>query len=146
MNKANIKKTLLELEQIDIEKAQESYNSYFGEVKEGERTVDNAHTATVVRDRPVLENIEKSLHDHDNHVATIEAISFDPKEKVEAGAIVQLKDRNFIVSVLTSEFECDGVKLMGISTDAPIYKAMEGLEEGDEFEVNGKMHEILEIH
>ncbi len=146
MNKANIKQTLLKLEQIDIENAQKSFDGYFGEVKEGERTVDNAHTATVLRDRPVLENIEKSLHEHDDHVATIEAISFDAKDKVEPGAIVQRKDRNFVVSVLTSEFECDGIKLMGISAQAPIYKAMEGLEEGDDFEVNGKTHEILAIH
>lgn len=148
MNKSKIKTKLLELEHGDIESAVKSYESYFGEATmERDRTVDFEHSSTVVRDRPVLESLEGLIHEHENHLEIINSISFDEKETVEPGAVVELnKNRFFVIAVLTDEFECEGNNLMGISTQSPLYDAIKGLSAGDDFEIHDKTFEISAIY
>jgi hypothetical protein len=91
IDKTDIRKTLLAMERADIVAAQRSYDAYFGEATTaGDRVFDPEHAATVVRDRPVLERIEALQHEHEEHMQTIAAISFEPSETVEPGAVVQL--------------------------------------------------------
>lgn len=67
-------------------------------------------------------------------------------DSVHLGSIVQTKDQRFFVSVSLERFKCDGADYFGISTKAPIYKAMEGKKKGDGFEVNGRQFEILDLY
>jgi hypothetical protein len=59
---------------------------------------------------------------------------------VEEGAIVNVARRQFVVAVATDRFTCDGKELMGISTAAPLYAAIEGKRAGETCNFNG--HEI----
>lgn len=143
IDKTQIRDTLLAMERADIASARRSYESYFGEATAtGDRVVDPERAATVVRDRPVLERIEALEHEHEHHVDTIAALSVGPSLTVELGAVVQLNDRFVVVAVPAPEFAHGTVRMIGISTHAPLFRAMKGLGLGDTFEFNRRIHTI----
>jgi transcription elongation GreA/GreB family factor len=64
---------------------------------------------------------------------------------VHLGSVVKTNHQQFFVSVSIERFKCEGQDYFGISTKAPIYKAMEGKSSGDRFEVNGRQFEIVDL-
>lgn len=142
-DKTRIRETLLRMERADIAAAQRSYDAYFGEATTiDDRVVDSEHAATVVRDRPVLERIEALEHEHEQHVQTVAAMSVAPSVTVGPGAVVQIDDRFVVVAVPAPEFAYGEVRMIGISTRAPLFRAMEGLRLGDVFEFNHRTYAI----
>ena len=143
IDKTDIRETLLAMERADIAAAQRSYDAYFGEATTaGDRVFDPEHAATVVRDRPVLERIDALQHEHEHHVQTISAISFASSVTVQPGAVVQLDDRFVVVAVPAPEFVHREIRMIGISTHAPLFRAMKGLRPGDTFEFNHRTYAI----
>lgn len=72
----------------------------------------------------------------------------DPSEVHETahlGSVVITEQQRFFVSVSLERFKVDGIDYFGISTKAPIYKAIEGKRQGDEATVNGRQFKILEL-
>jgi transcription elongation GreA/GreB family factor len=65
---------------------------------------------------------------------------------VEPGAVVVTKERTFFVAVSSEKVEIDGQVIYGISTNAPIYSAMQGLKKGDTFEFNDKAYKIANLY
>lgn len=142
-DKTHIRETLLTMERADIAAAQRSYDAYFGEATAaGDRVLDPERAATVVRDRPVLEEIEALAHDHEDHLQTIAAISFAPSVTVGPGAVVQIDDRFVVVAVAAPEFAYGHIHMIGVSTRAPLFRAMQGLRLGDAFELNQRHYTI----
>ena len=45
---------------------------------------------------------------------------------------------DFVIAVSTSRFTCHGRELMGISTMAPIFEAIEGARAGETVQFNGR--------
>ena len=67
-------------------------------------------------------------------------------ETVRPGSVVETKDSYYFVSVPLGEIPMDsGSKIYAISTDAPIYKELEGKKEGDEFTFHDQKVEIVKI-
>lgn len=64
---------------------------------------------------------------------------------VHLGSVVLTNQQRFFVSVSIERFKCEGVEYFGISTKAPIYKAMEGKAKGERFEINGRQFEIVDL-
>ena len=85
------------------------------------------------------------VHAHADKVATLAHIDFGPKGTVEEGAIVRIGGRSFVIAVATDRFNVDGQELMGISTAAPIYAAIQGRSAGDRCHFNGRDIKIGEI-
>ena len=54
------------------------------------------------------------------------------------GALIDLGGKFFVVAVSTTRFTCDGKSVMGISPQAPLYRALEGLTAGESAQVNGR--------
>ncbi|KQY61793.1 MULTISPECIES: hypothetical protein [unclassified Nocardioides] len=75
-------------------------------------------------------------------LARIDDLDFGPKDTVGPGAIVGFGGDRYVVGVVASAFECDGVTYEGISTDSPIYASVEGLRVGDTFNFGGREHRI----
>lgn len=65
-------------------------------------------------------------------------VDFGPKSTVTEEALVRLSGRYFVIAVSTSKFTCDGREVMGISTMAPIFEAIEGARAGEAVEFNGR--------
>jgi hypothetical protein len=75
-------------------------------------------------------------------VKRIGDLDFSPKDQVSPGAVVGFDGDRYVVGVVASAFSCDGATYEGISTDAPIYAAIEGLRAGDTFTFAGREHQI----
>ena len=67
------------------------------------------------------------------NVDAIQALDVAPRDTVGPGAIVGFGGARYLVGVVADSFEVDGVSYEGISTDSPIYPAIEGLRAGDSF-------------
>jgi hypothetical protein len=69
----------------------------------------------------------------------------DVHEKVEPGSIVVTDKDIFFVSASIERFEVDGKSVFGLSTEAPLYKVMEGKKEGESFSYKDNVYKIKEI-
>jgi transcription elongation GreA/GreB family factor len=76
----------------------------------------------------------------------LERITLDAvHDVVHLGSVVKTNQQQFFVSVSIERFKCDNQEYFGVSTKAPIYKAMEGKRLGDKFEINGRQFEIVDL-
>lgn len=87
----------------------------------------------------LFEHVEERVH---GAVAVAGQLDFGPADEVRPGAIVVLDDNSYVVGVVSSPFECDGVTYEGMATDAPLYDAIKGLHAGDSFTFDGTEHRI----
>ena len=72
-------------------------------------------------------------------------IDFGPKSAVDEGAVVKLSGRYYVIAVSTDKFTCHGRELMGISTMAPIFEAIEGARAGETVQFRGRSLTVEEV-
>ncbi|MFG1910673.1 hypothetical protein [Kribbella sp. NPDC048928] len=82
-------------------------------------------------------HLEAELRATDAAVAALAGMDFSPTTEVRPGAIVVLDGDHYVVGVISSAFECDGVTYEGMATDALLYEAIKGLQTGDTFTFAG---------
>lgn len=148
IDKEALKRTLRSLEEGDLQRAEHAYEQSFGfaRVVQGE-IVEVDDLSQAVQSRNLAEQYEGQVHDHREHLAQLDSISFDATQTVEPGAVVKLagRERMVVIAVATAEFECEGRAFLGISPKAPLYEAMEGLEAGESFDLNDREFEIESV-
>lgn len=64
---------------------------------------------------------------------------------VQPGAVVITDRENFFVSASIEDFDVDGVHFFGLSTESPLYIAMEGKKKGDRFGYNYSEYQITDV-
>ena len=84
------------------------------------------------------EALDDTIHDHSDKLDKLRRIDFGPKSTVTEGALVRLSGRCFIIAVSTAKFTCEGQEIMGISTMAPIFEAIEGARAGETVDFKGR--------
>ncbi len=67
-------------------------------------------------------------------------------DQVTMGSVVETDMMTFFVAVGLEEFEVEEKEFFGISTRAPIYRAMIGKKKGDRFSLRGQDHEIKDLY
>lgn len=68
-------------------------------------------------------------------------------EEVNLGSVVETDKNYYFVSVPVGKLEMeDGSSVYAISTEAPIYRVMEGKKAGENFNFNDETIEIKEVH
>jgi hypothetical protein len=65
---------------------------------------------------------------------------------VEPGAAVVTDQLTFFIGISSEKVEMDGVTIVGISTKAPIYANMRGLEKGSSFQFNETSYSIEDVY
>jgi hypothetical protein len=145
-DKAFFRNTILSLEAEKLNFSQEAYIDYLkGTARDTGEPTDHDGASHRVSDAELAEGFECPLHTHAEALAKLQRIDFGPKSEVEEGALVRFGGQWFVVAVSTSEFACDGVNYIGISTQAPIYCAIEGKRAGDTFEFRGRRIHIEDV-
>lgn len=66
-------------------------------------------------------------------------------DAVAPGAVVLTNKKNFYISVGIEEFEVDGIKIVGLSPQAPLYEGMIDRKAGEKFSFRGTTYKIKEI-
>jgi hypothetical protein len=139
MDKRTVRQTMLLLEKHELESATEKYFEYVARARlDRSEPIENDEQAQAEIASDLSEALDDAVHDHSDKLGKLQTIDFGPKMKVEEGAIIKLGGRYFVISVSTGKFSCDGNEVMGISTRAPIYAAIEDKRAGDSFTFNGR--------
>ncbi|MCV6586817.1 MAG: GreA/GreB family elongation factor [Marinibacterium sp.] len=137
--KQAIRDRMLALEEAELATAQEHYEAFLNDAKLDEREQHDLGEISEAREQADLAvAFEHPVLEHGAKVEAIEHADFALSDAVGPGAVVKFGGRRFVVLVSTARFDCDGKTYMGISQQSPIYKAIKGLGEGDEFTFNGK--------
>ncbi len=136
-----------------LQKQQQLVDSYSGRVNE--MTVDatsQEQSASQSEDRnagdvEILNTIESELKFVQREMAFLQTINPEHVNTIaEPGAVVVTKDRIFFIAVSSEKIEVEGQLIYGISTNAPIYSAMQGLKKGDAFGFNGTTYTIDNVY
>lgn len=146
MDKNIIKETMLSLEDAAFQSAREEYLDYVADARlDRSEPIENDEQAQAEVAADFSEALDDTLHDHRDKLDKLQKIDFGPKSTATEGALVRLSGRNFIISVSTAKFTCDGNDVMGISTMAPIFESIEGARAGETVEFNGRKLVIEDV-
>ena len=145
-NKDHIRETMLSLEAAALSSAREIYLDYVSTARiDRSESVENDEHAQAEIASDFSESLDDTLHDQADKLEKLQTINFGPKTAVGEGAVVKLSGRWFVIAVSTSKFTCQGRELMGISTMAPIFEALEGAEAGEVVQFNGRDLTVEEV-
>lgn len=92
-----------------------------------------------------INNLQRQLNEALNQKALIHKISSESCAKVQNGALVKTDKGLFYISASIGEIVFENNKIMTISEEAPLAKAMTGLKTGQVFSINNSNQAIEEI-
>jgi hypothetical protein len=149
-DRAALKKALhdkmMSLEAAELAAAKAHYESYLKESQLDDREGHDKDDIAEARESADLAAaFDHPVHAHHAKIDAIENTDFSVTDTVRPGAVVSFNERHFVVVVSTSKFECNGKIYMGISTQSPIYKAIDGLQAGESFDFNGREFTLDEV-
>ena len=138
-NKDHIRKTMLSLETAALKSARDNYLDYVSTARvDRSEPIENDELAQSEIASDFAEALDDTLEDYGDKLEKLRGIDFGPKSVVVEGAVVKLSGRYFVIAVSTGKFTCQGRELMGISTMAPIFEAIEGARAGETVQFNGR--------
>jgi hypothetical protein len=85
--------------------------------------------------------LDKALFDYEK----IKSIDFSEKQDASVGALVTTDMFNFILGVATTPFLFGNMQVVGVSTEAPIYRHLLGRKVGDTFQFSGNQYNINNV-
>lgn len=146
LNKSLLRSSLLSLEAAQLEQSRRAYAEHLQQARR-DRTepTDHDQASHELGSAKLAEYFEGPLHSYEAGMQRLRHIDFGPKAEVQEGAAVRIAGRWYVVSVATQAFECDGLVYMGISTEAPIYKAIAGAKAGETVEFGAGQLLIEEV-
>lgn len=145
-DKDHVRETMLSLETAALQSARENYLDYVATARlDRSETIENDEQAQAEVASDLAEALDDTLDDYADKLDKLRTIDFGPKSAVTEGALVRLSGRYFVIAVSTSKFVCHGQELMGISTTAPIYEAIEGARPGETVEFKGRSLLVEEV-
>ncbi|AZA49059.1 hypothetical protein EG346_13130 [Chryseobacterium carnipullorum] len=83
-----------------------------------------------------INNLQRQLNESLNQLSVIQKISAEPMDKVQNGALVKTDKGFFYIAASVGEIVYENQKLMAISAESPLVKAMFGKKAGEMFSVN----------
>jgi hypothetical protein len=147
MNKVTLKDRLIEIQKTIINEINEKIVTTHSMVDVDESdTIDSEDLSHQTESMLTEQLFKVKLQKAENDLQLLHKINFDVKTKVEPGALVKTEMFHFIVAMATVPFDLDGIHIIGISSESPIYSEMKGLEKGESFNFTDKSYTILEIN
>lgn len=92
-----------------------------------------------------INNLQRQLNESLNQQSIVQKISSDPSSKVQNGALVKTDKGLFYISASAGEIMVDEQKIMTVSAESPLAKAMYGLTENQSFSVNNVTQKIVKV-
>ncbi|MCA6067557.1 hypothetical protein JI747_010235 [Chryseobacterium sp. RG1] len=92
-----------------------------------------------------INNLTRQLNETLNQQALLQKITSEPSLKVQNGALVKTDKGLFYVSVSLGEIILDNQKIMTVSIESPLIKAMLGKQEKETFIINNIQQVIEKI-
>ena len=92
-----------------------------------------------------INNLQRQLNEILNQQAVIQKISCEPMDKVQNGALVKTDKGLFYIAVSAGEIVFGKQKIMTVSAESPLVKAMLGKKSTEEFIVHNILQNIVNI-
>lgn len=92
-----------------------------------------------------INNLQRQLNEVSVQQISVQKITAEPSAKVQSGALVKTDKGLFYIAASVGEVIADNRKIMTVSPESPLVKAMAGLGKGQGFFVNTVSHQIEEI-
>ncbi|MDQ0782705.1 hypothetical protein [Chryseobacterium sp. W4I1] len=83
-----------------------------------------------------INNLQRQLNEALIQQSVIQKISAEPSVKAQGGALIKTDKGLFYITVSAGEIISEGKKIMTISAESPLAKAMSGKKEHENFTVN----------
>lgn len=139
LSKTSLRTTIRNLQETQLRQSRDAYASYLaGARRDRTEPADHDQASQEFGNAELAEYFEGPTRTYEAALKRLQSIDFGPKSRVEEGAAVQVDDRWYVVGVATQAFVCEGLTYMGISTEAPIYQALEGAVAGDAVAFRGR--------
>jgi transcription elongation GreA/GreB family factor len=92
-----------------------------------------------------INNLQRQLNETLNQQSILQKITSEPSSKVQNGALVKTNKGLFYIAASIGEIVVDNQKIMTVSVESPLVKAMMGLQSGQNFSINNINQTIEEI-
>lgn len=92
-----------------------------------------------------INNLQRQLNESLNQLAVIQKISAEPSDKVQNGSLVKTDKGFFYITVSVGEIISGNQKIMTVSAESPLAKAMSGKKEGESFVINAVQQNIQNV-
>ena len=147
MNKKELKKFLIENEYQTIDNTEEILLEFVkGTMLNRNDVIDQDDQSHHRQEERLRKKLDEQVHDHHDHLEEIEALSFNPSDVVEPGAVIKVNGRYMVIATADGNFKFDGKDFLSISTKAPIYQCMMGKKKADMCSFNNNDFKIEEIY
>ncbi len=147
MNKELVKNCILEYQKNLINELKEAFKDKEDDVVIDETDTRDAdtfsHQSQSQADEELINNRLKKAEDSLEYFKNLTKSAHD---KVELGALIESENLVIYVGITTKMFVDNGKNIIGISTDAPIYKTLKDQTVGFEFTLGNMDCKILSIH
>ena len=146
INKAKLRAMLLQLEALSIAESTGLYQSHLGTARlDLSEPNDQGQRSQQEQSAVEAQGFEEQSHLHQKHRDVLEALPFGRTTVVEPGAVVKVNDRYFVIAVPTQVISIDGIDIIGISVESPLYEVMAGLRAGETFEFQQKTFVVTDV-
>lgn len=147
VDKQVLRTTMLGLETERLAGSRSAYQRYLESARLDRSEPRDAHDfSQALQGGYYAAAFDAPIHAHEEAIELISALDFGEADVVRPGAVVTWMGQNFVISVLTDEFECQGQRFMGVSCDAPITAALLGKSAGARFELANATHQIDDVY
>ncbi|MDP9956318.1 transcription elongation GreA/GreB family factor [Epilithonimonas hungarica] len=92
-----------------------------------------------------INNLQVQLNEILKQKDFLKTVLPKPSDKAEKGAIVKTKKGLFFISVSLGEIKVENEKIICISPESPLAKAMNGKQKDEAFSLNNMSQKILDI-
>lgn len=103
----------------------------------------HSHQSQSTRDE---QRVSDQLSRAQSELEKIKAISVVPTNEVTEGTLIETKNLLIHVGIVTSKFNDGGKDIIGISTDSPFFKTLQGQKVGFPFQFAGIDCSIISIY
>ncbi len=93
-----------------------------------------------------IRNLQRQLSEVQNQMDALARLSSAPSKLPELGALVETGTGLFYVSAPVGHLELNGKKIMTVSPEAPLIKAMQACRPGGTFSINNRLQTLVAIH
>lgn len=147
INKISVQNQLIMYLEEKLKASESQYQSYFSEtgVKLNE-VRDSDDVSHKIQNEDFTIAFDKQLHVVEHNLEKISSIDFSEKTAVGPGAVVKMNSQHYIIGIPACRFDFEGVNYIAMSTEAPLYLAIEGTEQGDTAEYNDQVYKIEKVY
>lgn len=92
-----------------------------------------------------INNLQRQLNETLNQQALLQKVNADSSEKVQNGALIETEKGLFYIAASVGEIIVDNRKIMTVSAESPLAKAMAGLTNGQSFSLNNTSQTVKQI-